>query len=269
MSSPSAYRVTLDLFTGPLDLLLYLVRRNELDIIDLPVSHVATQFGEYLEILQEIEIDSVGDFIVMASTLTEIKSRLVLPQADDDQEPDIGEDPRSDLIMQLLEYRKFKDAARSLEDRAASWQERYPRLTDDRPSIGRDASRDRFKEVELWDLVSALARVLKLNEDQQTTSILYDDTPIAVHTQRIGDQVRAEKKVAFTTLFDGHTLRSTVLGMFLAILELLRHHGFRAVQEHNYEEIWILPPLPPSESENDGPATDTTKPDNAENTATD
>ncbi|MEC7556663.1 MAG: segregation/condensation protein A [Planctomycetota bacterium] len=244
--SSLAYRVELDLFSGPLDLLLYLVRRNELEIVNLQVALVVGQFQDYLEVLSAIDLDIVGDFIVMASTLTEIKSRMVLPQEKEDTEPDFEEDPRSDLIQQLLEYRKFKDAAQRLEDRAAEWQERYPRLTDDRPRTGRDASRDRIKEVELWDLVSALGRVLKLQDKTKQSSILYDDTPIAVYTERIGARVRSENQVAFTSLFGNETLRSKVIGMFLAILELLRHHGFRAQQEAEYGEIWILPPLEPA-----------------------
>ncbi|HCK52994.1 MAG TPA: chromosome segregation protein ScpA [Planctomycetaceae bacterium] len=244
--SSLAYRVELDLFSGPLDLLLYLVRRNELEILDLQVAVIVGQFQDYLEVLTAIDLDIVGDFIVMASTLTEIKSRMVLPQEREDTEPEFEEDPRSDLIQQLLEYRKFKDAAQQLEDRAAEWQERYPRLTDDRPRTGRDASRDRIKEVELWDLVSALGRILKLQDETKQSSILYDDTPIAVYTERIGARVRAENQVAFTSLFGDETLRSKVIGMFLAILELLRHHGFRAQQEAEYGEIWILPPLEPA-----------------------
>lgn len=244
--STLTYRVELDLFTGPLDLLLYLVRRNELDIANLPVAAVVAQFQQYLEILNAIDLETVGDFIVMASTLTEIKSRLVLPHESEDNRAELEDDPRNDLIQQLLEYRKFKDAAQRLEDRAAEWQERYPRLTDDRPRSGRDASRDRIKEVELWDLVSALGRVLKLQDQTKQTNILYDDTPIAVYTDRIGSRVRNEQKVAFSTLFDNETLRSKIIGMFLAILELLRHHNFRAQQESEYGEIWILPPLDPT-----------------------
>ena len=244
--STTDYRVELDLYTGPLDLLLYLVRRNELDVANLPLAPLVAQFQDYLGLLGAIDLESVGDFIVMASTLTEIKSRLVLPSETSDSEPDLEEDPRSDLIQQLLEYRKFKDAAQRLEDRAAQWQERYPRLTDDRPRTGRDASRVRIKEVELWDLVSALGRVLKLQEETQQASIIYDDTPIAVYVDQIGSRVRAQHSVLFASLFDKLTLRSKIIGMFLAILELLRHHGFRAQQESEYGDICILPPLEPA-----------------------
>jgi len=247
--STTDYRVELDLFSGPLDLLLYLVRRNELDVANLPLTPLVTQFQHYIELLGAIDLETVGDFIVMASTLTEIKSRLVLPSETRDSEPELEEDPRSDLIQQLLEYRKFKDAAQRLEDRAAQWQERYPRLTDDRPRTGRDASHDRIKEVELWDLVSALGRVLKLQEETHQTTIVYDDTPIAVYVDLIGTRVRAQHSVLFNSLFDKLSLRSKIIGMFLAILELLRHHGFRAQQDSEYGDICILPPLEPAPDE--------------------
>lgn len=242
------YRVELDLFTGPLDLLLYLVRRNELDIVDLPIARITAQFREFLEVLELIDLDLVGDFVVMASTLVEIKSRLVLPQPED-EEPDVDAeiagsgDPRGELIQRLLEYKKFKDAATALEERAAEWQERYPRLANDRPSAGKDPAADRIKEVELWDLVSALGRVLRRKEIEGEAIVRYDDTPIHVYVDQISSRVRAEGEVRFTSLFDRETIRSKIVGMFLAVLELLRHHHYRAEQPEEYGEIVIRPPL--------------------------
>ncbi|MCA9018412.1 MAG: segregation/condensation protein A, partial [Planctomycetaceae bacterium] len=153
------------------------------------------------------------------------------------------DDPRSDLIQQLLEYKKFKDAANALEEHAAEWQERYPRLTDERPKSGKDPSEDLIKEVELWDLVSALARVVKRKEVEEQSSITYDDTPISTYVELIGTRVRAEQRVAFSSFFEGEKLRSRIIGIFLAILELLRHHQFRAEQPVEYSEIWVMPPL--------------------------
>ena len=168
-----------------------------------------------------------------------------------DADPDLDNETGIDLIPQIIEYRKFKEAARLLEDQAAEWQERFPRLSNDRPPARRDVSQDKIKHVELWDLVSALSRVLKLQDAQKQSHIRYDDTPIPVYIERIGQRVRSEKKVAFTSLFDNETLRSKIIGMFLAILELLRHHSFRAAQETEYGEIWILPPLAPPADESD------------------
>ncbi|MFH1304560.1 MAG: segregation/condensation protein A, partial [Planctomycetota bacterium] len=204
-------------------MLLYLIRRNELDILDFPIASITASFNEFLDVLELMDLDLVGDFIVMASTLTEIKSRMVLPRAEEEEIAEVIDDPRSDLIQQLLEYKKFKDAANALEEHAAEWQERYPRLTDERPKSGKDPSEDLIKEVELWDLVSALARVVKRKEVEEESSITYDDTPISTYVERIGSRVRVEERVAFSTFFEGEKVRSRIIGIFLAILELLRH----------------------------------------------
>lgn len=238
------YRVQLNGFEGPLDLLLYLVRKQEVDIVQLPIAPITARFLEFLEVLQIIDLDTVGDFVVMASALVEIKSRLVLPGPEEPPElVEATDDPRADLVRQLLEYKRYKDAARLLEEHAAEWQQRYPRLSDDRPRGTGDPAQDLIKEVELWDLVSALSRVLRANSDQSPASIVYDDTPIAVYIERIKERVLAEKQVAFSSFFAGTNSRSKIVGIFLAILELLRHYGFRAEQPEAYHEIWILPPV--------------------------
>lgn len=237
------YKVDLNIYSGPLDLLLYLIRRNELDILDFPIATITASFNEFLDVLELIDLDVVGDFIVMASTLTEIKSRMVLPRAEEEEIAEVVDDPRSDLIQQLLEYKKFKDAANALEEHAAEWQEHYPRLTDERPKSGKDPSEDLIKEVELWDLVSALARVVKRKEVEEESSITYDDTPISTYVEQIGNRVRIEQRVTFSSFFEGEKLRSRMIGIFLAILELLRHHQFRADQPVDYGEIWVMPPL--------------------------
>ncbi|MGQ0636644.1 MAG: segregation and condensation protein A [Planctomycetaceae bacterium] len=239
------YRVELDAFTGPLDLLLYLVRRQEVDILDIPIAEIAAKFLEFLEVLQILDFDLIGDFVVVASALVEIKSRLALPASDEPPElvePD--EDPRADLVRQLLEYKRFKDACRLLEQQAVEWQQRYPRLSDDRPHTGSDPARDLIKEVELWDLVSALSRVLRQNSESSPETVVYDETPISVYIDRIRARVAAEGRVTFSSFFAGTNSRSKIVGIFLAILELLRHNGYRAEQPVDYDEIWILPPAP-------------------------
>ena len=240
----SDYRVKLDSFSGPMDLLLYLVRRNEVDIVRLPIAKIMAQFLQFLEVLQLLDLDLIGDFIVLASSLIEIKSRQVLPRADDEvsEELVLADDPCGELIQQLLEYKRYKDAATALEQQAAAWQERYPRLSDDRPTVGKDPSADSIKEVELWDLVSALSRVIQKKVVESTSSIRYDDTPISVYIDRIGARVRETGKVPFSEFFEGSNLRSKIVGIFLAVLELLRHHGFRAEQPFEYGEIFVLPP---------------------------
>jgi segregation and condensation protein A len=229
MEADTSYRVELEIFTGPLDLLLYLVRRSELDILDLKLARITEQFQEFLDVLQLLDLDLIGDFLVTAATLAEIKSRESLPRPPEPEEEDPGQDadPSSELVKQLLEYRKFKNAALALEERAASWQERYPRLSSERPGTGKDPAADFIRQVELWDLVSALSRILKTKEVEQLSTVRYDDTPIHVYVEQIGKQVRDAGRLSFTSLFEGEAERSRIVGMFLAVLELLRHHGFR------------------------------------------
>ena len=256
------YRVELDGFCGPLDLLLYLVRREEVDILDLPMAGITAQFVEFLEVLQILDLDFIGEFVVVASSLVEIKSRLVLPQ--EEVTPEIverDEDPRSELVQQLLEYKRFKEAAQALEEQAALWQQRFPRMSDDRPRGSGDPSQDLFKEVELWDLVSALSRVLRKNSEAAPTKVIYDDTPIAVYIDQIKQRVAEEGRCSFSSFFAGAYSRSRITGIFLAILELLRHQKYRAEQPIAYREIFILPPLEQTAttpSDGTANATDTT-----------
>ena len=247
-TTPSTYRVSLGHFTGPIDLLLYLVRRDEVGTRDLSLSRMTAQFLEFLSVLEFIDLELASEFVVVASTLVEMKSRDVLPsEGTADVPPDESpamDGPASELIRKMLEYRRFRDAAQEIENHALEWQARYPRLSDERPVVGKTPAADRIKEVELWDLVSALGRVLKKNDVPTEGRIRYDDTPIEVYVEQIGARVRAEGEVLFTQLFDQETIRSRIVGMFLAILELIRHHGYRAIQEGLYGAIRVLPPLP-------------------------
>jgi segregation and condensation protein A len=240
------FRVDLDVFRGPLDLLLYLVRKHELDVSDVRVAKVTEQFLEHIAVLEQIDVDAVGDFLEIASLLIEIKSNMVLPG--DEVVADELEDPRQELVRRLLEYKQFRDAASMLEERSREWRERFPRMANDLP--GRSISPDQqpIQEVELWDLVSAFGRVLKAKHAVAgPESIRYDDTPIHVHMRRIDERLRRDGRVAFTQFFEGTVHKSRLVGMFLAVLELVRHQHARAAQPELFGEIWIEPgekPLP-------------------------
>jgi segregation and condensation protein A len=237
------YRVHIAEFSGPLDLLLYLVRRQELDILDLPIGRITAQFVEFLETLTVLDFDQIGEFLVLAATLVEIKSREALPR--EEAAPTMVEeapDAKGDLVRQLLEYKRFREAAAVLEAQSAEWQLRYPRLSNDRPRAGNDPSEDLIKEVELWDLVSALTRVLKRHTENAPKAIVYDDTPISTYIEQIKARVLAELRVSFSSLFHENFSRSKITGIFLAILELLRHHHFRAEQPVPFGEIFVIPP---------------------------
>jgi segregation and condensation protein A len=243
------YRVDLDIFRGPLDLLLYLVRQNEVDICDIPISKITEQYVEYLKLLELIDLGLVGDFLVMASSLMEIKSRMLLPHAVDQGAE--AEDPRSDLVRQLLEYKQFKDAASMLEERSRAWQQRYPRLADDRPVRGANPAEEVVKEVELWDLVNAFGRLLRDAIATAPSNIVYDDTPVHVYMEQIESRLMVCGRLRFRELFDEDLNRSRIVGIFLALLELIKSRRVRAEQDNPFDEIWMtaVEPIDPGDEQ--------------------
>jgi segregation and condensation protein A len=232
------FRVDLNIFRGPLDLLLYLVRKHEVEIVDIPISLITDQYLEYLAVLEQLDVNAVGDFLAMAALLIEIKSQQVLPRADEIEEE--LDDPRQELVRRLLEYKKYRDAASILEERSRDWQQHYRRLASDLPGRDRNLAEEPIHEVELWDLVSAFGRIIRENVATKPSSIVYDDTPIHVYMAQIQERLIAEGRIAFTTLFKPGLHKSALVGIFLATLELVRHHGVRTEQNDLFGEIWIL-----------------------------
>lgn len=234
-----SFRVELEIFRGPLDLLLYLVRKHEVEITEIPIAPITDQFLEHLAVLQQIDVNAVGDFLEMASTLIEIKSRMVLPRGGEEEEP--LDDPRQELVQRLLEYKKFKDAASMLEERSRAWQEHFPRLGSDLPPRERNLAAEDIQEVELWDLVSAFGRMMRDSLAAKPSSIVYDDTPIHVYMAGILARIHADGRVAFSTLFELGMHKSAMVSIFLATLELVRHHDVRFEQNELFGEIWLSP----------------------------
>jgi len=239
------FRVDLNVFRGPLDLLLYLVRKHEVEIVDIPIATITDQYLEYLSVLEQLDVNAVGDFLALASTLIEIKSQQVLPRADEIQ--DELDDPRRELVRRLLEYKNYRDAASMLEERSRHWQQHYPRLSDDLPRRQRDLAEEPIQEVELWDLVSAFGRIIRETQASKPSSIVYDDTPIHVYMGSIYTRLIKQGRLAFSDLFDPSMHKSTLVGIFLATLELVRHHRVRVEQNELFGEIWVLPNLECSE----------------------
>jgi segregation and condensation protein A len=233
------FRVQLDVFRGPLDLLLYLVRKHEVPIEEIPVAALAEQYLSYLEVLEQLNVDDVGDFLELASTLVEIKSQSVLPRGG--EEADSWNDPREALVERLLEYKKYKDAASMLDERSRDWQRHYPRLASDLPPREIDPAGQPIQEVELWDLVSALGRILREAHAVEPQSIVYDETPIQVYMQRIHLRLVENQRAAFSEMFEPGMHKSAIVGVFLAVLELCRHHSVEAQQNELHGEIWLVP----------------------------
>lgn len=239
------YQVDLDTFRGPMDLLLYLVKRDEVDICDIPIAKITEQFLDYLRLIELIDVERAGDFLVTAATLMEIKSQMLLPRAEEaDKETD---DPRQELVRQLLEYKKFKEAATLLEAQAEQQSYRLPRLAVDSPP-DRDPAQQPLRQVELWDLVSAFGRLMRETLALQTQQIVVDQTPIHVYMEMILQQLATEPRIAFSSLFTPPHDRGRIVGIFLACLELMKGQQIGAEQAQVYGEIWIAlkPPAPPA-----------------------
>jgi segregation and condensation protein A len=235
------FRVDLNVFRGPLDLLLYLVRKHEVEIVDIPICAITDQYLEYLAVIEQLDVGAVGDFLDVASLLIEIKSQQVLPRAD--EVDGALDDPRHELVRRLLEYKRYRDAASMLEERGRDWQQHYPRLCEDSPRPPRDPAGEPIHEVELWDLVSAFGRILRETIAVRPSSIVYDDTPIHVYMSRIHGRLMKAGRLSFHDLFQPGMHKSTLVGIFLAVLELVRHHHVRLEQNTLFGEIWILPNL--------------------------
>ncbi len=239
-TAQESFQADLHQYRGPVDLLLYLVRRNELLVGELSLETLILQYLEFIESLDRIDIDGAGEFLEVASLLIESKMRSILPSTDDDADAD-SSDPREDLVHRLLLYKDFKDVSILLEEQSRSWQNRFPRLASDLPQREINLFDQPIEEVELWDLVSSFGRVLRNNAPRAPASIVLDDTPIHVYMRRIRERLGETGHLKFIDLFEPGMHKSVIVGMFLAVLELVRHHQVRAEQVGDYGEIRLLP----------------------------
>jgi len=237
------YLVELETFHGPLDLLLFLVKRNEVDIRDIPIARIAEQFIDYMNVLQIINVEGAGEFLVMAATLMEIKSRLLLPRME--ELPEEEDDPRRELVKQLIEYKKYKEAAAVLEQQAEKQLSRLPRTPLEVPEP-LDPAQQPLRRVELWDLVSAFGRLMRETNALQPRQIVIDETPIHVHIEYILGLLRERPRIPFTDVFTPPHTRGRLLGIFLAILELMKGIQIAAEQPEPFGEIWLCQAAPES-----------------------
>jgi segregation and condensation protein A len=202
------YRVELDAYNGPLDLLLYLVKRHEIDLNDIPIAQLAEQYVGHLKLLKDFDVDLAGEFLVMAATLLEIKSAMLVPRAESDPAEQAASataenplDPRYELVQQLLAYKRFKDAANGLESRRQDWEARFARAGQSAAprkslaefeALGEDESAGPveidLEDVHVLDLCAAFARILDSIGQNKSHQITYDDTPIALHAEDIADR---------------------------------------------------------------------------------
>ncbi|MHC4983687.1 MAG: segregation and condensation protein A [Planctomycetota bacterium] len=244
------YRVKLEIYDGPLDLLLYLIRREEVDIHDIPIAQITEQYLRYVDLLKIVDPDLAGEFMVMAATLMEIKTRMLLPapQAGEDVEG-VEIDPRAELVRQLLQYKAFKDAAGDLEGAAAQQALKFPRAPA-KPEVHEEPTVD-LEDVQIWDLFDALSKLMEAIGHRPTHhEVIYDDTPVELHAADILDRLDREGGMTFARIFEGRTVRSEIVGLFVALLELIRRRKVSCRQRDNFGEIHVeLNPNPPADEE--------------------
>lgn len=235
-----SFRIDLPAYRGPIDLLLYLVRRHEVSLTEMPISKIVEQYLSYIEVLKELDLGDVGDFLDLASTLVELKSQAVLPKIEEETE---GEeeiiDTQEELVERLLQYKEIRDAAAVLDEMGSRWQQRYERLSDDLPARRLDLGDQPLADLEIWDLVSAFGRIMREASGPPATEVVYDDTPIHVYMQRIHHRLRDENRVPLMDLVSGGIHKSSLIGWFLATLELTRHHG-AAVEQDTHGDIFVV-----------------------------
>lgn len=250
MTESEEYKVNLDVYSGPLELLLYLIRKEEVDIKDIPIARITEQYLHHVEIIRRIDINLAGEFLVMAATLMEIKSRMLIPrpvapEGVNPEDPAASAsmedmaDPRAELVRQLLAYKQFKDAATDLKRRAETEAARYPR------AIGKPTGKTPLEidDLNLFALIDAFNAIMaSIGHSAYGHEVVYDDTPITLHQADILDRLEREGQAEGLTLqqlFVGRTRKTEMIGLFLATLELIRQKRIFVEQSEPLGEVRI------------------------------
>ena len=234
------YKVRLEIFEGPLDLLLYLIKRDEIDIYDISLERITRQYLEYLQAFKELNIEVAGEFVVMAANLIYLKSRSLLPVDQQPPEEDVDEDdPRWDLIRQLIEYKKFKEAAVELQTRAHQQEGSFARIGD---GIAPEMAPLHLGEVGIFQLINAFQNVIKRLEARENVQEIFGENyTVSDKIERILQTLAGGKAVRFSELFAQLASRVEIVVTFLALLELIRLKQVRAIQADEFAEIEIAP----------------------------
>jgi len=231
--------VKLESFEGPLDLLLHLIKKHEIDIYDIPIALISEQYNQYLELLKEINLEIVGDYLLMAAELCYIKSRMLIPKPLNEEEEDV-EDPREELVRRLIEYQRYKDAAQQLFSLDILERDIYARKFEDT-----NVDLSKFEEpikVDLWSLMSAFKTVLERREYIEDSNLVLEVEQITIEDriEEILKRIEEYERVYFTTLFKDTDSKFVIIVTFLALLELINQQLVLAIQQVQNSEIQII-----------------------------
>jgi segregation and condensation protein A len=240
MSPQDEYKVQLEVFEGPLDLLLYLIKKEEVDIYDIPIERITKQYMQYIDLMRMLDLSIAGEFLVMAATLMMIKSRLLLPPEERAELEAEEEDPRWDLVRQLVEYKKFKDAAIHLGGLEERRLDVYMRGSD-AAKLGPESDVS-LRDVSIFDLISAFSEALKKVKKEVLTEIFSERVTVAEKVDMLVELMKSSERVSFSSLFKEIVTRQEIVCTFLAILELMRLRQMVARQEGVFGEIFLMRP---------------------------
>lgn len=243
-----ALDIKLTSFQGPLDLLLHLIDKAEVDIYDIPIVAITDQYMDYVYVMQELQLDVASEFLVMAATLLAIKSKMLLPRREDSDISDMlegfeyeEEDPRAELVQRLLEYKKYKNMADHLREREIEQSKVYTRPAEDLTRYLTQEEENPVKDVSLYDLVQALQKAFsRVKEREYTARVHRDEISITVRMEEIQDQLHAAGgKIPFSHLLLGPTTKVEMVTTFLALLELMKENKVFCFQHHLFDDILI------------------------------
>lgn len=233
------YRVKLEIFEGPLDLLLYLIRKNELDIYDISIITITQQYLEYLDLMKALNLEIAGEFLVMAATLMHIKSRSLLPDQGDDNEAEQGPDPLEELRRQLLEYQKFKDAALALKDQEILEKDVFTRSYFEERNL-KPGDTEEMGDISLFELLNALKTVLKKTGNSEALmQVTAEQISVKDKIAWILDILKDRKSLTFESLFTAMQNKIEIVSTFLALLELIRLQAVKVLQQSLFNTIYI------------------------------
>ena len=234
-----SYKVKLNIFEGPLDLLLFLIKRSKIDLYDIPISEITQQYLEYLDLMKMMDLDIAGEFLVMAATLLHIKSKMLLPkEEDEDQEEEL--DPREELVRRLLEYKKFKDASDGLRGMYNKQRDVFVRCGEgDKGKIISDDGTEYF-EASLFDLITSFKAVLKRIPKETFHQVVKSRYTVNDKIHQIFHILSERSKVLFLSLFEGSRDKDEMVVTFLAVLELMKLNEIFAVQKDFFGDIEII-----------------------------
>jgi segregation and condensation protein A len=239
----TGYMIRTESFEGPFDLLLHLIKKNEIDIYNIPIAAITRQYLDYLDLMQELNLDIAGDFLVMASTLIQIKSRMLLPlPADEEEGEQEEEDPRAELVARLLEYQKYKEAAISLNQRELLGRDTFVRNFA-APELAEFEPEEQPLEVELFELIEAFRKVLAAVPVETFHEVGAEGLSIADRISELLLLLQGVEAAGFEEMFIGSATRDEVIVTFLAILELCRLKMIRLAQAQSFGTILIIPAL--------------------------